>query len=108
VEVLIDLTLIALLFGATVNSSNDFRKYYGEDLGAQVILSYIAAGLNVFTFVDMGRPSRITIACTVNVGDDKPSKPPARPIYHDVEATGAGEVGIQSRKTGADSPPGMI
>lgn len=67
------------------------------------------SAFNVFTIVDMGRPSRITFTGnlsydTGNDDEDRKPKPPLEPEYRDVEATGAAEVGMESRKSGTESP----
>lgn len=63
--------------------------------------------------VDLGQPSRLTLSGKFTFdqkdeGDNEGGNPPRLPIYRDVEATGAGEVGVQNRKTGADSPTSII
>lgn len=71
------------------------------------------SALHILSAADLGQPSRLTVSGKLTFdtnGDDEneDGNPPRLPIYRDVEATGAGEVGVQSRKTGADSPPGII
>jgi hypothetical protein len=52
---------------------------------------------------DMGNPSTITGTLSFDYSKDKkPEKPEQPQVYRDVE--GAGGLGPQSHKTGADSP----
>jgi len=54
---------------------------------------------------DLGRPSNITVSGGIafNYQKNKQHEQPAQPqMYRDVEASGG--LGVQSSKTGADSP----
>ncbi|KAL2062275.1 hypothetical protein VTL71DRAFT_6541 [Oculimacula yallundae] len=98
--------VLALSTAAVVPHHNTW--YYGETLSGKIVL-FIAVGLHFFSAADLGQPSRLTFAGKVTFDkndedNDDEGNPPRLPIYRDVEATGAGGEGMQSRKTGADSP----
>lgn len=71
-------------------------------------LTYFDSALHFLSAADLGQPSRLTISGKVTFDkeddDHDDGNPPQLPIFRDVEATGAGQVGFVSRKTGADSP----
>ncbi|KAH7312071.1 hypothetical protein BKA65DRAFT_558694 [Rhexocercosporidium sp. MPI-PUGE-AT-0058] len=113
VQVAIDVLLVSLALGTTLPIPHHYmwHGYFGPVLGGKVV-AFIAIVLHLISVADMGQPSRLTVAGKLTFekedDDNEGDNPPHLPIYRDVEATGAGEVRVQSRKTGADSPPGII
>ncbi|PVH86296.1 hypothetical protein DL98DRAFT_526829 [Cadophora sp. DSE1049] len=112
ISVGIDLVLAIVVLFTTAAINHHTMWYYGDTLGGKIV-AFIAVALHILSAADLGQPSRLTLAGKLtfdkNDGDDsEDGNPPRLPIYRDVEATGAGQVGVQSRKTGADSPPGII
>ncbi|KAH6705139.1 hypothetical protein DL95DRAFT_524244 [Leptodontidium sp. 2 PMI_412] len=114
VQVAIDviLAILALATAIPIPHYDIWYYAYGPVLGGKIVV-FIAIGLHFISAADLGQPSRLTLAgkFTFDNKDDDDNEggsPPRLPIYRDVEATGAGEVGVQSRKSGADSPPVII
>ncbi|KAH7390163.1 hypothetical protein BKA64DRAFT_645090 [Cadophora sp. MPI-SDFR-AT-0126] len=112
VQAAIDVVLALVVLITTIVIPHHYTWYYGDTLGGKIV-AFIAVALHLLSAADLGQPSRITLAGKLKFdkkdGDDnEDGNPPRLPIYRDVEATGAGQVGVQSRKTGADSPPGII
>jgi len=99
---------IVMLVAVVIARAHWNAWYYSSTQHAAVIIMWIATILHLIAAVDMGRPSRITFAGAASYDysndDDDKSAQSSLPVYRDVVATGAGEVGMQSRKTGSDSP----
>ncbi|KAK0105275.1 hypothetical protein ONS95_004340 [Cadophora gregata] len=112
ISVAIDLILAIVVIATTAAVNHQSTWYYGDVLGGKIV-AFIAAALHIISAADLGQPSRLTISGKLTFDkkdddDNEDGNPPQLPIYRDVEATGAGQVGVHSRKTGADSPPGII
>ncbi|KAE9362892.1 hypothetical protein N431DRAFT_433594 [Stipitochalara longipes BDJ] len=107
----LDLVLVTVLFITTIVSTQApyrYRYYYYENtpvIAAGCILAFIGILCYSLSIPDLGRPSNITISGGIafsyhkNKQHDQTEQPQ---VYRDVEASGG--LGVQSRKTGADSP----
>ncbi|CZT48397.1 uncharacterized protein RSE6_09082 [Rhynchosporium secalis] len=102
VQMAIDIVLATLVLGFT--APVPYRSwYYGEPPGAKIVVSF-----HCLSAADLGRGSRLKFEGRITFDkkddDEDEVNPPSLPVYRDATAAGAGEVGAQSRKAGADSP----
>lgn len=105
------MVLLIILFITTILGTRAPSRYrwYNEERTPEVAAGCILAFVGIFAYAisvpDLGKPSNITISGGVsfNYAKSKQVNGPEQPqVYRDIEARG--EVGIQPRKTGSDSP----
>ncbi|KAH8750621.1 hypothetical protein F5882DRAFT_420917 [Hyaloscypha sp. PMI_1271] len=110
-HLLLDMVLLAILFITAIlgsRASSRYRWYNGErtpEAAAGCILAFVGILAYAISVPDLGKPSNITASGGVsfNYAKSKQVNRPEQPqVYRDIEARG--EVSIQPRKTGADSP----
>ncbi|RFU35454.1 hypothetical protein B7463_g844, partial [Scytalidium lignicola] len=118
VQVVIDLTLIAVLLITSLVAYHNLDRWFwdGQTIIPGSVNCWVALPLYLVASIDMGRPSRIsmTTAITLNMGRDKDKHLPTTAVpqgaYGDVEAgfVDVDEVETrapaQARKTRNDSP----